>query len=47
MLASTVVSLFINVPIELTSENIMKRWDHISCNTKISLDEFLIAYILF
>ena len=39
-----VVSLFTNVPIELASDSVIKRWDFISRKTKISLDEFLIAF---
>ncbi|XP_018308772.1 uncharacterized protein [Mycetomoellerius zeteki] len=38
-----VVSLFTNVPIELVSDGIAKRWEYISGKTVIPLNEFLIA----
>lgn len=38
-----VVSLFTNVPLELTLKGISKRWKHICLHTKISEQEFLSA----
>jgi len=38
-----VVSLFTNVPHEWVFENIAKKWDSISVNTKIPKEEFLLA----
>lgn len=38
-----VTSLFTNVPINLAIEGIKNRWNHIQKNTKIPLDEFILA----
>ena len=38
-----VVSLFTNVPIELSIESILKRWNDISVGTSIPKDEFIIG----
>jgi len=35
-----VISLFINVPLDLAIDSISKRWTHIQKNTKIPKDEF-------
>ncbi|XP_018399364.1 PREDICTED: uncharacterized protein LOC108777067, partial [Cyphomyrmex costatus] len=41
-----VVSLFTNIPIDLASDSVIKRWDSISKKTDIPLNEFLIAFKL-
>jgi len=46
VLSLDVVSLFTNVPIELICDSVKKCWEHISCNTRILLDEFIIAISL-
>jgi len=38
-----VISLFINVPIELAINSIEKRWEHIEWHTKIIKSEFIAA----
>ena len=38
-----VISLFTNIPIDLVSKSIEKRWDYIIKNTTIPLNEFLSA----
>jgi len=35
-----VISLFINVPIDLAQKSIIKRWNYIANNTKITQEEF-------
>ncbi|KAG5314520.1 MOS1T transposase, partial [Pseudoatta argentina] len=44
LISLDVVSLFTNIPIDLASDNVVRRWDSISKKTKILLDEFLIAF---
>jgi len=46
LLSLDVVSLFINVPKELIWNSVEKRWDCISCNTRISFNEFIMAVLL-
>jgi len=46
LLSLDVVSLFTNVPTDLIGKSIVKRWDHIACNTALPLNEFLIAISL-
>jgi len=43
LISLDVVSLFTNVPTELIGNSIVKRWNHISQNTKIPIDEFIMA----
>jgi hypothetical protein len=38
-----VVSLFSNVPMDLVTKSIKKKWNKIQCNTIIPLNEFLIG----
>jgi len=45
-LSLDVVSLFTNVPKGLIDNNIEKRWDYVSSNTKISLNDFIVAVSL-
>jgi len=46
LLSLDVVSLFTNVPTDLIGNSIVKRWDHIACNTALPLNKFLIAISL-
>ncbi|KYN50004.1 hypothetical protein ALC62_00031, partial [Cyphomyrmex costatus] len=41
-----VVSLFTNIPLDLATDSVVRRWDLISKNTKIPLEEFIIAFKL-
>jgi len=38
-----IVSLFTNIPINLINDSIVKRWDYISGNTAIPMNEILTA----
>lgn len=43
LISLDVVSLFINVPLDLTIDGIEERWNLISPNTNIPLHEFILA----
>ena len=43
MMSLVVTSLFTNVPLNLVLTSIEKRWHHISPNTKLSLDQFILG----
>jgi len=46
LLSLDVMSLFTKVSTDLIGNSIVKRWDHISCNTALPLNEFLTAISL-
>ncbi|XP_018367481.1 PREDICTED: uncharacterized protein LOC108763996 [Trachymyrmex cornetzi] len=41
-----VVSLFTNIPMDLATNSVVRRWEFISSETKITLEEFMIAFRL-
>jgi len=43
LVSMDVVSLFINIPIDLTIENIDKRWNFVRDKVNISKDEFILS----
>jgi len=43
LISLDVVSLFTNVPTELIGISIVRKWNHISHNTKIPMEKFITA----